>query len=204
MSHKKTAEEKRETRRLWEIKNKQKRKETARKSYQKHKEQRREDNKKWVGKNKEYVKEYHKEYHKEWYARNKQRLDNKNTIWQKNNKIAVKKIRERYNKNNSESVRKSQKKANRSANGKFRSLKWSARQRGYEVSITIDMWKKIIENPCIYCGDTTNIGVDRRVNEIGYTENNSVPCCTMCNMMKKNYTLDDFLSKIKKIYNYNN
>lgn len=57
---------------------------------------------------------------------------------------------------------------------------------------------------CYLCGreskgNKTN-GIDRIDNTIGYTLENSKPCCKICNIMKKNHTLDKFLNQCKDIY----
>ena len=45
-------------------------------------------------------------------------------------------------------------------------------------------------------------GIDRIYSTKGYSVNNCVPCCTMCNKMKLNYSLEDFKTQISKIYHY--
>lgn len=46
-------------------------------------------------------------------------------------------------------------------------------------------------------------GIDRVDSDIGYILNNCVPCCTQCNIMKHDYTKNEFLEQIEKIYNWN-
>lgn len=55
---------------------------------------------------------------------------------------------------------------------------------------------------CFYCGTTDAGGVDRVENDIGYTIENSVPCCSMCNMMKHRHSESTFLNHVAKIYAY--
>ena len=43
-------------------------------------------------------------------------------------------------------------------------------------------------------------GIDRIDSNLGYLENNVVPCCKFCNFMKLNLTTEDFLNRIAKIY----
>lgn len=43
-------------------------------------------------------------------------------------------------------------------------------------------------------------GIDRVDSLKGYTKDNSVTCCTKCNLMKTNSSLEDFKEHIKKIY----
>jgi len=46
-------------------------------------------------------------------------------------------------------------------------------------------------------------GIDRKDNNLGYTPENSLPCCTLCNMMKRTYSYDNFYKIINVIsHNY--
>lgn len=60
----------------------------------------------------------------------------------------------------------------------------------------------IMFSRCFYCNKKydTPIGVDRLDNSIGYTLENSVPCCLVCNRMKLNFTTKQFISHIQLIY----
>lgn len=46
-------------------------------------------------------------------------------------------------------------------------------------------------------------GVDRKDSSLGYTEENSVPCCIICNVMKLNHTTEFFLAHARKIIAHN-
>ena len=46
-------------------------------------------------------------------------------------------------------------------------------------------------------------GVDRVNSDIGYTEENSVPCCKYCNTAKNTMSLDEFYKWIRKVYEFN-
>lgn len=90
---------------------------------------------------------------------------------------------------------------------------------------------KICVQPCYYCGgfdlrnkyysksarrgnapaisdddlvlyDVKMNGVDRMDSSIGYTIENSVSCCKRCNFMKSNLGYQEFIDKIKQIYNH--
>lgn len=53
--------------------------------------------------------------------------------------------------------------------------------------ITIEwMIDNIINQPCIYCGDTNRVGCDRIDNDRGHTMDNVVPCCYECNCARNN------------------
>ena len=45
-------------------------------------------------------------------------------------------------------------------------------------------------------------GVDRIDSNKGYTKDNCVPCCKICNQMKSNIDIGTFLTQISKIYNF--
>lgn len=47
-------------------------------------------------------------------------------------------------------------------------------------------------------------GIDRIMNEKGYSISNCVPCCTTCNMMKKALTEEEFFNHIKRVMTYRN
>lgn len=51
-------------------------------------------------------------------------------------------------------------------------------------------------------GDYVYNGLDRLDSSKGYTLDNVVPCCGICNRMKRNYRLVPFLWHISKIHNY--
>lgn len=44
-------------------------------------------------------------------------------------------------------------------------------------------------------------GIDRVDNNVGYTIDNCVPCCSICNRMKGDMSTDDFLAHVKRITN---
>lgn len=81
-----------------------------------------------------------------------------------------------------------------------------ADKRGYIFDLSRDIFKKVIQEPCTYCGsEPVNgnkfkySGLDRVDSSLGYVESNIVPCCKKCNKAKRNYSVKDFLSKVKHI-----
>lgn len=58
---------------------------------------------------------------------------------------------------------------------------------------------KPLENQCVYCGSMDKIGIDRVDSTVGYTDDNSVPCCSQCNFMKCDTNFEDFLDKMEKV-----
>lgn len=88
----------------------------------------------------------------------------------------------------------------------FNSYKLTAKNKNIEFNITLDLFMKLILDDCDYCGeecigDTENglNGIDRVDNNIGYIEENVVSCCSICNMMKCNTNIDDFIKRVEHI-----
>ena len=90
----------------------------------------------------------------------------------------------------------------------FNSYVRSAKDRHLSFDLTEQDAYKIIKQNCFYCGeepepDSNNYirnGIDRVDPKRGYTLDNCVPCCTSCNKMKSNMTLEHFFNKISNIY----
>ena len=197
-------DEKRRKKREYYQKNIERSKEIAKKSREKHKERRRLDQKLWLEKNKEYSAKYHREYHKAWYVKNKEKKDSQNKEWARNNPEKSKEIKRRFDSDNPELVKIYLSRYIKTDLGKYRTLKGSAVKRNYGVEITFEQYCEITSKPCVYCGESKErIGIDRIENTKGYTLENSAPSCTPCNMMKKTMSVQEFLERIKKIYNHN-
>jgi len=84
---------------------------------------------------------------------------------------------------------------------RFKHYKKDARKRGFVFKITSNEFSKLITEPCYYCGGD-GYGIDRLDNTLGYVKNNIVPCCSMCNYMKRIYTEEDFVRQCIKIANF--
>jgi hypothetical protein len=90
--------------------------------------------------------------------------------------------------------------------------KHSAGSRNLEWAIDRPTFEKLCKSPCHYCGIENSVstkvgqlrrnGIDRVDNSIGYIVSNCVPCCKLCGIMKLDHSLEDFLEKIKDIYNH--
>ena|ERR1700676_4769652 len=85
----------------------------------------------------------------------------------------------------------------------FKVYKFSAKQKGLDFTISKSEFLGIILLPCVYCGCVSG-GMDRVNNLKGYTQENAVPCCGFCNLMKKDHSIEKFLNQIRKIYSYSN
>ncbi len=63
-----------------------------------------------------------------------------------------------------------------------------------EWNLTDEEAIALFKKPCHYCGGHENqlSGIDRKNNDLGYTPENSLPSCTLCNMMKRTHNYDNF------------
>ena len=87
-----------------------------------------------------------------------------------------------------------------------------ARDRGLEWALGYEDVKRLIASPCFYCGAvnsnhkvTKNCkegfdhnGIDRVDSAMGYTIDNVVPCCKVCNRAKNNMTQKDFIMWVQQ------
>lgn len=172
--------------------------------------------KEWRIKNKKYITEYNKSYSKRWYKENCDRLKPIRKKWEDENKDKRIKIKEKFLSNNPkknygyvENYRKNSPNKWKATLDRYRNkpdyiygrLKSGAKRRNLDFNITLRDVEFICSKNCYYCNDSESISIDRVDNNIGYIKTNCVSCCTMCNMMKKNFTKNDFLEKVKQIFN---
>jgi hypothetical protein len=59
-------------------------------------------------------------------------------------------------------------------------------KKGVECDLTVEFMLGIFTQPCVYCGDFSNIGCDRIHNHLGHLQDNVVPCCATCNVARSN------------------
>ena len=132
--------------------------------------------KKRYEKNKQYYLDYQKKYIKD----NKEKVSKKNKKYREDNKEKIKKY-------------------NKSINGIYRRIKGSAKSRELDFDISKEYYSlNFFEKECHYCKEQST-GIDRIDSNNGYTVKNSVPCCLMCNEMKLDYHLNDWIQKMKNI-----
>ena len=102
-----------------------------------------------------------------------------------------------------------------SIRAKISSYKARAKRLGIEYKLTEEQFARMTKQDCYYCGSKPSNkmdcnhyygnyiynGLDRVDNTKGYTIDNIVPCCRICNYAKQKMTLQGFESWIKRIYN---
>lgn len=94
--------------------------------------------------------------------------------------------------------------------------KRNASSKQLEFTLTKDEFRELTSSNCFYCGAGPSTpfthnrynsyyiynGIDRVDNNKGYTKENSVPCCFMCNYSKGKLSQEEFLSWIRRLCNY--
>lgn len=89
--------------------------------------------------------------------------------------------------------------------GKYSAYKKDAKQRGINFELTFEQFMTFWKQPCVYSGHPIEtIGIDRIDSTQGYTINNVVPCCWICNRMKNGLSVADFEAHILAIVKYRN
>ena len=148
-------------------------------------------------------KEYHQKYHVLWYQANKERLKPIHKEYAQTHRVDSVKRTQRYVAKHKEKVKTYNSYYNNNLSGWWRSHFFGAKRKNLEMLLTRDEFDKITSLSCRYCGFSGIVGIDRIDNSKGYTQENSAPCCKVFNYMKKNLSVQDFISHITKIYNHN-
>lgn len=95
----------------------------------------------------------------------------------------------------------------------FRQYKKVAKENKRCFELSKDEFIMITQKNCFYCGvEPLNIrktletyggfiynGIDRKDNNKGYTLDNCVPCCKVCNYAKRDLTVEEFYSWIDRV-----
>ena len=82
---------------------------------------------------------------------------------------------------------------------KYNTIQKSAIIRNLPFIISIEEFIPLYKAPCYYCGCSKAQGLDRIDSSIGYLVTNIVPCCHICNSMKMQLYVKDFLLQCNKI-----
>lgn len=84
----------------------------------------------------------------------------------------------------------------------FKEYVTGASERGYSMELQYKDFNQMVLSQCYYCKfqkDGEVIGIDRIDNSKGYSKENCVPCCAICNRMKLIYHPTFFITKCKII-----
>ena len=150
-----------------------------------------------------YCKACHKIRGRKYYDKNKQTVITKAKKY--NASDAGKIWRADYNKKNKETIAAYKKKWQSSEDGLAYQRDYQKIRRHNEHGcITVDEWKRILENyeySCSYCGEERALEMDHviPVSKGGITEvDNIVPACRSCNARKSNKDLEVWLGEVQK------
>lgn len=91
--------------------------------------------------------------------------------------------------------------------GRFSVLKHKSKKRNLSVEITFEEYQEIVSKQCFFCEgkfkkfeETQGYYVDRADNSIGYTYENCIPCCHICNRIKgDNFTVEQTQAAVEAI-----
>lgn len=100
-----------------------------------------------------------------------------------------------------------------SLHGLYSNYQQHALNRDLEFNLTRHDFARLTSMPCHYCGSEpsqsfkgrnnngpyTYNGIDRSDNSLGYSLENCVPCCKICNYAKRNMKLEEFTSWIDRL-----
>lgn len=83
---------------------------------------------------------------------------------------------------------------------KYAQYRSGAKKRGLEFNLSKDEFMSLWQKDCYYCGSSIEtIGIDRIDSNYGYSIDNVVPCCAICNTMKLALPRDIFIEHCHKI-----
>lgn len=115
----------------------------------------------------------------------------------------IDKFRSRYPKICMDCYRNHIHKKTRGDNAKYLRLKYNAKKQGVDMDIPFAEYQRLQEEACHYCGlsvtgrssvdssENTGSGLDRIEPKQGYTLDNVVPSCFMCNRTKSDWFTHD-------------
>jgi hypothetical protein len=80
-------------------------------------------------------------------------------------------------------------------------------KRKLEFTLTLEQTETLFNGVCYYCNSTpvkdhrglVRNGIDRIDSSRGYILDNVISCCSICNVMKSNYTAKEFVEHMQKI-----
>lgn len=85
---------------------------------------------------------------------------------------------------------------------KFIRYRESANKRGIKFNLSIKDFISFWRKPCHYCNRAIEtIGIDRIDSDKGYIVDNCVPCCSTCNWIKMDKTIEQMREDVILLYN---
>lgn len=99
----------------------------------------------------------------------------------------------------------------------FDTYRKRAEKAGFVFSLTREQFRAMTSAPCAYCnvqpqqqkratsesfGSYRYNGLDRVDNKRGYEIGNVAPCCGMCNRGKRDFSVEEFLAWVSRVYRW--
>ena len=111
-----------------------------------------------------------------------------------------------YKHKNKDRISKYNKKYATTNSGKFNSMKKSAKRRGLPCEITQEEFNNILKAKiCFYCDssieNTGGSSLNRIDSSKGYSIDNVKPCCSACNYIMLDFSIEDLSTRVYKIVN---
>ncbi|MEK6881708.1 MAG: hypothetical protein AABY22_18960 [Nanoarchaeota archaeon] len=137
---------------------------------------------------------------KKYRQKNKDKIRESQKRWRKDNINKVLKEGRKYYKKNKKKLSARARIFHLSKKGRFQTYLRSAKKRNIFWNLSFEEFIEFWQKSCTYCnGKIETIGLDRIDNEMGYEKDNVISCCYICNIMKLNRSLEEFISQCKKI-----
>lgn len=133
-----------------------------------------------------------KEIRRRYYVKNKEKILVASAKYAKENPDVFRKSSKKYYYKHKHDAENSGSRYRKTARCRYSIYRSSAKRRGLKFNLTLEQFSNLISRPCWYCGRSVRSGLDRVINNNGYTIDNVVPCCLPCNRSKNNMSGADF------------
>lgn len=136
------------------------------------------------------AKERKRQYDKEYRQKNRDKIDARLNKWyQENKNTQVKKARVWKQSN--------------PLRAQYLRYKERAEKKKIGFDLDYENFTEYVKQPCVYCGFNEGIvGLDRIDSDKGYTTDNVVPCCKVCNYMKLDHKVENWFSYMHQVLEY--
>jgi hypothetical protein len=155
------------------------------------------------------LRETRKAYRKEWENKNKEKLKEYHTNYYDEHKTE-RKLKQKE-KAKTDEYQTWKKRYDRRLTTRYRRYKQLASSRHLEFELIFEDFEEISTQACHYCGSLNEdefgnlySGIDRIDSTNGYTLNNVVPCCAMCNRMKNKRNVNSWIERMSQILSHLN
>lgn len=116
------------------------------------------------------------------------------------------------------SIKNTLKNGESSSNRLYSRYRSNANRKDREFTLSKEQFVQLTSSKCHYCNsspdrivkktsvlgeDYTYNGIDRKDNNLGYTLENCVSCCTFCNQAKHTFPYDAFIAWIDRLITHN-